>query len=187
MGMVARSLAAALGLLGGVTASQGPEFSQQYRQRLGGAVDELQRVVDRFHQDARTLGQTPESALAQLRSNPDALVRRQGEGAVANTERLARLRSQRDAMAAAGPFERMGVMARELDPAIARAAWRDFEPAVPVTREGAITAGIGFATLWAGTLLLAAAWRHWRRRRRRARRMPRIVRRREPTLDQRPS
>ncbi|MFL4990854.1 MAG: DUF2937 family protein, partial [Microvirga sp.] len=43
-----RIVAFGMGLLGGVVASQGPEFGQQYRQRLGGAVDELRQVISRF-------------------------------------------------------------------------------------------------------------------------------------------
>ena len=34
-----------IGLLLGFALSQTPEFAQQYRQRLGGAIDELQRIV----------------------------------------------------------------------------------------------------------------------------------------------
>ncbi len=34
-----------IGLLLGFALSQTPEFAQQYSQRLGGALDELQRIV----------------------------------------------------------------------------------------------------------------------------------------------
>ena len=37
-----------IGLLLGFVLSQTPEFAQQYRQRLGGAVDELQRRRDQL-------------------------------------------------------------------------------------------------------------------------------------------
>ena len=42
-----------IGLLLGFVLSQTPEFAQQYRQRLGGAVDELQRIVLQFDDDVR--------------------------------------------------------------------------------------------------------------------------------------
>ena len=38
--MFVRKLALAISLLAGLIGSQGPEFAQQYRQRLGGAVEE---------------------------------------------------------------------------------------------------------------------------------------------------
>ena len=43
--MILRTMALAAGLTGAATLSQFPEFSQQYTQRLGGAVDELSAIV----------------------------------------------------------------------------------------------------------------------------------------------
>jgi hypothetical protein len=40
-----RRLALAIALIAGLLGSQGPEFAQQYRQRIGGALDELKRIV----------------------------------------------------------------------------------------------------------------------------------------------
>ena len=41
---VLRRLGLAIGLLVAAVASQAPEFAQQYRQRLGGAIDEINRM-----------------------------------------------------------------------------------------------------------------------------------------------
>jgi hypothetical protein len=144
MSRIARTVAFAFGLFGGVAASQGPEFAQQYRQRLGGAVDELRRVVSRFDEDAQATGQKREDAIAQLRSNPDRLTSLQGDAMRANVERLGRLEGQRQAFADAGPFARLALLVREGDTDLARAAYRDFEPAVPTTTEGFVTAALGF-------------------------------------------
>ena len=46
--MLARRLALAIAVLAGLIGSQGPEFAQQYRQRLGGALEELNRIVSEF-------------------------------------------------------------------------------------------------------------------------------------------
>ena len=54
--MIARTMALAAALLGGVTTSQLPEFAQQYRQRLGGAIDALTQVVEEFRADAAAHG-----------------------------------------------------------------------------------------------------------------------------------
>ena len=167
MPRIARTMGLAVGLLGGVVASQAPEFAKQYRQRVGGAIDELNRVVTRFEADARATGQTRDGALGQLRSAPDRLVSLQGEAMRANIERRDRLERQRAAFVEAGPFQRLAVMMREADTDIARAAYRDFEPAVPVTNEGIVLGLIGFALGWALTRLLGMPLRRMFFRRRR--------------------
>lgn len=155
MPRVTRIIAFGLGLLGGIIASQGPEYSQQYRQRLGGAIDELKRVIAQFDADAQTNGETQDSAIAHLRSSPDILVNRQGVAMQANVERLARLQSHRDAMMQAGPFARVALMMRDGDTDIMEATYRDFEPALPVTEEGIVSTVIGFIAVWGGILLFA--------------------------------
>jgi Protein of unknown function (DUF2937) len=141
---LARTIALGVGLFGGVVASQGPELAQQYRQRLGGAIDELRRIMTRFDEDARATGQSRDAALAQLRQNPDRLTSLQGEAMRANMERLERLERQRQSFVEAGPFSRLTLLLREGDVDLARAAYHDFEPAVPATNEGLIAALFGF-------------------------------------------
>jgi len=165
---VVRITAFGLGLLGGVAASQGPEYSQQYRQRLGGAIDELQRVIARFEADAQANGETQGTAIARLRANPDELVNRQGTAMQGNVERLERLRSHQEAMMQAGPFACIALMLRDGDQDVMEAVYRDFEPAMPVTEEGILSAAAGFVAVWGGILLLAGFLRSLFRRPRRA-------------------
>jgi hypothetical protein len=164
---IVRVAAFALGLMGAVTASQGPEFAQQYRQRIGGAIDELRRVVERFDADAQANGETRERAITRLRGNPDDLASRQGAAMQGNVERLARLEAQRQALLEAGPFSRLGLMLRDGDVDVARATFQDFKPAVPVTEEGFLSAAAGFVVVWGGILLLASFLRSLRPRRQR--------------------
>jgi hypothetical protein len=159
-----RIVAFGLGLLGGITASQGPEFGQQYRQRLGGAIDELRQVIHRFDMDAQASGETRESAIARLRSNADDFVSRQGAAMQANAERLGRLETHRETMMQAGPFARVALMVRDGDRDLMQAVYRDFEPALPVTEEGLLSSAVGFIAVWGGLLLLAGFIRSlWRR------------------------
>jgi hypothetical protein len=170
---IARTMAVAFGLLGGVVTSQGPEFAQQYRQRLGGAIDELRRVVQRFDADASANGQSRDGAVDRLKGNPDNLVSRQGDAMRANIERLERLERQRQAYVEAGPFKRIAVLAREGDLDLMEATYRDFEPAVPATQEGLIAGSAGLLAGWGVTLLIAALFRRMFRRRRSIRPVPR--------------
>ena len=167
MPRIARTLGLAFGLMGGVVASQGPELAQQYRQRLGGAVDEIRRVVERFDADAQGAGQTREGAIAQLQGNPDRLTSAQGEAMRANTARLERLERQRRELADAGPVGRAYLLASEGDTEIMRAAFRDYEPAVPTTAGGLTVAGIGFVVAYALSRLLGVPLRRVFSRRRR--------------------
>jgi hypothetical protein len=161
---IVRIIAFGCGLCGGIVASQGPEFAQQYRQRVGGAVDELRQVITRFDGDARASGETKDSAIARLRSNADDFVSRQGAAMQANVERLGRLETHRETMMQAGPFSRVALMMRDGDRDVMEAVYRDFEPAVPVTEEGILSTAIGFIAVWGGLLLLTGFLRSlWRR------------------------
>ena len=51
---------------------------KQYRQRTGGAVDELKVVVRDFDEDSGRSGYDRAGALGVMRKNPDRLVREQG-------------------------------------------------------------------------------------------------------------
>ena len=165
MSRVIRICAVGCGLLGGLVASQGPEFSQQYRQRLGGGIEDLKQVVGRFEADARAQGETPESAVTRLRGNADELAGRQGAAMQGNIDRLGNLETHRQKMLDAGPFGRVALMVRDGDVDIMNAAYRDFEPAVPVTQEGLVSTAFGFVVVWGAILLLASFARSLFRRR----------------------
>src|SRR5258708_3513030 len=50
--MFFRAVAFVVALMTGMTLSQVPEFAQQYRQRLGGAIDELALIITHFDEGA---------------------------------------------------------------------------------------------------------------------------------------
>lgn len=157
-----RRFALVFGLFVGTLASQLPEYAQQYRQRLGGALDELTRIVSDFDAQAQSEGLSEGAAIDRMKKSPDGLVQRQGESVQDNVIRRDRLAEQDQAFQRAGPVGRLGVLARDFDPAIARGAWNRFEPAVPVTIEGFLAGGIGVV---AGYCLWHACALPFRRRR----------------------
>lgn len=165
-----RTLGLAIGLMGALVASQAPEFSQQYGQRLGGALDEMRRVVGRFDADAAASGQGRDGAIVRMEGDADRFIRDRGAAARGDAERLERLERQRNAFEqATGPLSRLFAILQQPDPDLSRATYRDYKPAVPATEEGVLTAAIGFFLGWGLFRLLASGSRrlaHLGRRRR---------------------
>jgi hypothetical protein len=159
MGAVRQTLLFVLALAGGISASQAPEFAQQYRQRIGGAIEELGRVVAEFDQDAAENGLTREQALDVHVQSPEALFRSRGESMQETIDRYATLLRQQRDFAARSPLLQPLVLA-DSDETILAGAWRDFRPAVPVTEAGLAWAAAGFA-LTAFLAFLAAKLLRW--------------------------
>ncbi|CUH64054.1 hypothetical protein TG4357_01041 [Thalassovita gelatinovora] len=156
--MVLRILTVAGGIAGAAALSQFPEYSQQYTQRLGGAVDELSRVVADFDTSAQAAGLSRDKAL-ELMTGSDFVTRRRVdmERSIARHQRLA---ADLAALDGAGPFMRAYHLGHIRDGDIAARAWQAYQPALPLTLEGGIFAGAGFFSgfgLLAGLLALLRA------------------------------
>ncbi len=154
--MLARRIAWAVAVIAGLIGSQGPEFAQQYRQRIGGALDELRLIVAQFDDETARENLTPLEGLRRLQTNSDALARQRGEDMAPIIARADRLQEQLSAMSSAGPLLRLYVLAKDFDPQIARRTLDNFEPATPLTLE-ALTAA-GFAALWGWAAARLCAW-----------------------------
>lgn len=146
-----RTLTVAIAILAGIVGSQLPELGQQYRQRLGGAVDALAAVVADFDADATRNGLDRTDALAEMAANPDPLIQDRAASLRRTIGRYDRLAAQEEAYRTAGPFARLAAFATNFDPELLSATVEDYEPAVPTTSEGAVAAGGGFfAVIFAG-------------------------------------
>lgn len=143
---MARLLSWAAGLGGGAAASQFPEFSQQYLQRLGGAVDELSRVVQGFDADAADLGLSRSQALVEL-AQSGAIGAARAETMAETLTRLARLQADQAALEGLDTVQRVFNLRHFSDPELLQAVWGSYAPAVPLTASGA---GFTFAGLLAG-------------------------------------
>jgi Protein of unknown function (DUF2937) len=141
--MIARVVTLAGGLAGAAGFSQFPEFSQQYIQRMGGAVDELGRFVAEFDADAASLDVSREQALIQMRYG-GAMGAVRADTMENTIARHARLSADLAALEGVGPFTRAYEMRRFSDSEIAARAWEAYKPAVPLTFEGGVFAGTGF-------------------------------------------
>ena len=164
--MFVRRFALAIALLAGLIGSQGPEFAQQYRQRLGGAIEELNRIVAQFDAEVQRENLTPAEGLSRLEDNADPLARQRGEDMAEAIDRANRLSEQLQAIGSGSPLTRLYVVARDFDPEIAKSALDNYEPAAPLTL-GALAAA-GFAAFWGWAATHLVAWPFQRRSRLRA-------------------
>lgn len=137
----ALSVVAGVGL--GLTFSQFPEYSQQYEQRLGGAVDELAIITRTFDRAAAEANLTREQALDTYRGVGNAFLSGQGADMEANFVRYARLSSHLIALEKAGPVDKLVGFSNYYDAEIGQRAFDAYNPAVPVTAEGFVYAGAG--------------------------------------------
>lgn len=147
MRVLARFLVGLAAAIGGLAGAQLPEFAQQYRQRLGGAWEELHRIVTEFDAGAARNGLSRDEALDTYSSADEPFLREQGASVESTMERYANLSEQRERLAEAPPIMRPIVVLSGPDPQVARGAWADFEPAVPTTPAGFVWAAVGFFVL----------------------------------------
>ncbi|MGL5113944.1 MAG: DUF2937 family protein [Beijerinckiaceae bacterium] len=164
--MIRRGLSMLAGGFMGLVSAQGPEFAQQYQQRLGGAVDELRLVVDQFDTDAKRSGLDRAGGLKRMEAANDDFLRRRAASVSATIDRFARLEAQQQAMKAEDAVSRVTAMVRNFDAQIAEAARKDFRPALPLTLEAVFFALIGFlgGAVVMAVLALPLGWRFGRRR-----------------------
>ncbi|MEF2553620.1 DUF2937 family protein [Aurantimonas sp. A2-1-M11] len=166
-GLVIRVVAA---LFLGLVSSQSLEFTQQYLQRLGGAADELRRIVERFDASAAASDLSRGEAVERLRENRDAFVARQGTDAGQTIARFDDVKRRYRMVAESAPLFRPFVAVGDPDWEIAERAAADYRPALPITVEGLLLAVVGFGLGWAIGAGGHGAVRM--RRRRRERRLP---------------
>lgn len=143
LAIIRRSVVTVAALTGLVATSQAPEFAQQYRQRLGGAVEELRTVAENFDKDAESSNLSREEAIRELRRSNNRFSRDRGTSMASTLERYDGLTSQQNAMERAGPLLRPIQVLRSPDTKIVSDAWEKFEPAVPITPAGMIWGVIG--------------------------------------------
>ncbi|TMM50899.1 DUF2937 family protein [Sulfitobacter sabulilitoris] len=160
--MILRLLVLAGGLTGAAGLSQFPEYAQQYVQRLGGAVDELSRVVADFDASAAALDLSRAAALEQMAGT--AFVERRRADMQATFARHARLRADLAVLERHGPFMRAYHGARLRDREIAARAWSAYQPALPLNFAGAVFGGIGALAGMSAVMIGAAPLRRRRRR-----------------------
>ncbi|MEO0676369.1 MAG: DUF2937 family protein [Pseudomonadota bacterium] len=170
--MILRVVAFAFGLTGAAGLSQFPEFAQQYLQRLAGKVDQLEAQVAEIDASAARFNMTRADYLADLgTSRTGAEAARKAEGEISL---FARLSANLDGFREAGAFGRLAQAYRVADVDVVQRTATDYQPAVPLTVEGAAFAGVGFVAGYGAWSLLALLL-GWPLRRLRRRQLQRQV------------
>lgn len=157
-----RTLAMIGGLAGAVALSQFPEFTQQYMQRLSGARTELMVITTGFDLTAKAAGYSREEALDQMSgSDFQNDLRDQMQD---NFDRYDRLDASYAALKGTEPLMRLTKLWHFRDVDLVERTWNEYRPAVPVTADGLLCAGIGYVGGWLiVSLLLGAFLRPFRR------------------------
>ncbi|MEL6598143.1 MAG: DUF2937 family protein [Pseudomonadota bacterium] len=152
--MFARPFLLAAGVAGALAAAQFPGFSQQYVQRLGGAVDALSAEAQAFDASASDAGLTREEALDRYALSDDPFLVARGEDMAGLLTRFENLRDSLAALQFAGPVERLMQVHRLSDIEVAANTWNSYEPTVPMTFTGLIFAASGFGAGYGGATIL---------------------------------
>lgn len=151
-----RFVAGAGGIGLALVLSQFPEYAQQYTQRLGGAVDELRIITERFDSEAAAAGLGRDEALARYVGSTDGFIVGRGTSEAANFLRYEQLSATLARIEGADALERFQSLPAYLDTDIGQRTLENYRPAVPVTMEGILYAGAG---LIAGYLVVSGLWR----------------------------
>lgn len=144
--MILRAITVAGALAGGAGLSQFPEYSQQYQQRLAGAVEEMRVVVEQFDGSLSAVDMT--RAEAFVKTEGSELEMRLIQDGKRNVERFDFLTEAQAKISGASVMTRLFAVPVVADRKVARQAYDDFKPAVPFTVEGVACAGLGFIGGW---------------------------------------
>ena len=134
-------------VLGAVASAQLPEFIQQYRQRLGGHLDEARHQLAEYTTIATRSKLSLSQFIERTSTNSDTIVSQLGTVMRNAVLRVDELTSAEASLSHASLWAKPFVFFSHLDPSIARATWDVYLPAVPTTGEGLVYAVAGMITL----------------------------------------
>ena len=143
MGLSSKTVTIVSAMAGLAVFSQAPEFAHQYRQRIGGAVDELKTVVMDFDNDADNSQLSRDQALDKMTRSTEQLTHDRGQSMTRTVGRFERLTEQQNWLENSHPLTRPLLVLKNLDGPLFENAWKAFEPAVPLNSSGLTYGGLG--------------------------------------------
>lgn len=135
-------------LLCAAAMSQFPAFHQQYLQRVGGALDELNRQIDDLDQRAAAQNMDRFDYIRHFQSNDDAIIQTEGDAMLAMIARRERMTDALGRLRNATWYTMLVEVAFHLEPDIAASTAKDFVPAVPLSVAGGAHGFLGFLFGW---------------------------------------
>ncbi len=134
-------------IAGGIGASQLPNFARAYEQRLGGALGEVQKMVDGFTFQAQAEGLDFDGLVERHRNASDAALRGTADRMTALAQRRELLQAQIKALSAAPTsFDKLTAIATNGDQELVRETLANYEITATVDPIfGLAGVGIGWA------------------------------------------
>jgi hypothetical protein len=130
-------------VFGAFLGSQVPQFLQQYTQRLGGHVAELNYQIEGLKKIASISGKTLDQYIHKFMLNSDPDFVRQGEFIDGMVIRWQELNQALSRLIQASIWERPFVFLKEMDYSIVRSTYQSFQPGLNLTTEGFLYACLG--------------------------------------------
>ena len=169
-------------ITGAGISSQAPEFAQQYRQRLGGALNELHVIAEQFDQDAKKTNLDRVSALNKLADSNDTFISARGTSMHLTFDRYAILQQQENWFNSLHPTARPLALISNFDQTLLNDTWQDYEPAIPLSLHGLIWTSVGglvsLLVIWLLISILTLPFNSTKTSRRRSRKKARSTHKR---------
>lgn len=142
-------------VVGVVAAGCIPSFIAQYRQRVGGRLDQVLQDIAPFQQIANQFHHGSLEELIQYHlASPDSTFHNEGAALLAMVNSAEQLRRALEALNT-DLFHQLVYLLTRIDPAIARATWQAFLPSFNLTVESVVFALIAGVMVW---LAFFAVW-----------------------------
>lgn len=123
--------------------SQAPVYFQQYTQRLGGHVGELQRQISVLQSNAVLSGKTLDQYVSKFLGSPDPDFSLQGKAMQLMLDRYVNLTQAYQSLLQATPIHKPVVFVQHFQPDIAKLALSDFSFGLQFTTEALAYALLG--------------------------------------------
>ena len=132
-----------IGLMGAIFAAQFPAFYDQYIQRLGGALNEVNRAARDIEKIASDVGKTAPTLIDELlwEGGRNAAI---GSTYAEIFDRQKYLTTVHIRLGSTPIWAQLFTLGRYADPDIMAGTWRDYAPGLPVSWAGFFYAAVGF-------------------------------------------
>ena len=153
--MIRTTIYLLVGLVCGALLSQFPEFHQQYIQRMGGTLDELDNQVEALGGRASDADMELYQYVRRFLDNEDELIQAEGQHMLDMLSRRKRLENALEEIKNAPGYLVAVTVLIHLDRDLAQATLAEYKPALPLTVNGAFYTLAGFLIGYIGMGLLS--------------------------------